>query len=272
MMSRPEKGFGVYFYPPIEYEEEEAIFKFCRYKIYINKNGYLATYIKNKVTSEEIFNSIFLSTSLLKYQVLRAYEGEFETLNIVASGAYYTPRVYLGDNDIGPIIRSKIFIRKILIKKSEFEIIIKLAEEFFKSKYKYGILAFFESYTRNQVDDYIGNFLIGWFTIDYYVSIKIESFYRNRGKTQRWIDNTNRNWGMKKKLRKLKNNRQISIRDYERYEKLRIIRNGIVHSQKRVTGYQSRRCMKAANAIMWKLFKMDQIKYKRYLESIQNLP
>ena len=133
-ISRPENGYGVYFYPPIEYEEKEAIYKFKKFKIYINKEGYLATSTKDKKISEECFNSIFLSTSLLVYPVLKVNEGEFEKLRKTGSGSYLTPRTLLGAPKIGGQIRKGLFNKKIIISKNEFKIIRHLAELVYNSK------------------------------------------------------------------------------------------------------------------------------------------
>ena len=91
-MGQPLEGFGTYFYPPIIYEENKASFKFCNNEVHIRYNGYLSTNNKDEEETEDIFNAIFLSTSLLKsYTVLSGYKIEFEIIKGTASGKYFSP-------------------------------------------------------------------------------------------------------------------------------------------------------------------------------------
>ena len=90
-MTESIKGFGTYFFPPLFFEKEIDVyearttllvdktfyeFPFNNNKIFIHQSGFLSTDKDDRDISVEILNSIFLSTTLLKYRVRKTYPKE----------------------------------------------------------------------------------------------------------------------------------------------------------------------------------------------------
>ena len=268
-MGKPENGLGVFFYPPINYEEDEATYIISDYEIYINKNGYLAINTMDKEVAEDIFNSIFLSTSLLKgYAVWRTYNEEFEVLNPLASGKYISPRTFLGDSDLGPAILKKIYFKTIILEKKIFKVIINLSGLIYNSKFKIGILNFYDGYTKFEIGDHIGSFIINWLSIEFYISSLLENFLQRNQVFQNLIEKLNRDWSVYRKMEYLKENNDLDPTDFNRYNDQRIIRNKIIHSGYKPSLSEAKECKLIANDIMWKLFKMEGIDYQSYYDTI----
>lgn len=280
---------GLYFFPPVFYNKSSDIpdvrevslvntsmsqFPFNGDNLFIHDEGYLATYTNDKDISENILNAIFLSTSLLKCQVHRGNKEELDTLKIndVSSncinmeGTLISVRGFL---HFYPKIRKE--YPEIIIKKDEFEIIIQLAENIFKSKFKTAIFTFYESYTQYQVGNYTGSFLMGWMTIENYLSVKVEECLQNKGKSQNKIDTLNRKCSASKKLKYLLKNKIISKIDKDNYDHLRTIRNDVIHSNYIPKQTESKECKEAANSIIWKLFKIEGINYSDYINKMKRL-
>jgi hypothetical protein len=278
---------GLYFFPPVFYEESSNLpderdvslidksmsqFPFNGGKLFVHNEGYLATNTDERDVSESILNSIFLSTSLLKYPVHRANKDELDILKIDSTsnkiksseGTFITIRGYL---HAFPIIRRE--FRVVVVKKDEFKIICQLAEKIFNSKFKMAIFTFYESYTQYQMGDYTGSFLMSWMAIENYLSKRLEEHFQIKGVFQDLMDKLNHDWTVFKKLGYLKENDIISKNDYKEYDELRKIRNNIIHSDYKPTQIESKKCKDIANSAMWKLFKMDGIDYKYYHDEIQ---
>lgn len=278
---------GLYFFPPVFYEESSNLpderdvslidksmsqFHFNGGKLFVHDEGYLATNTDDRDVSEGILNSIFLSTSLLKYPVHRANKDELDILKIDSTsnkiksceGTFITIRGYL---HAFPVIRRE--FRVVVIKKDEFGIICQLAEKIFNSKFKIAIFTFYESYTQYQMGDYTGSFLMSWMAIENYLSKKLEECFQTEGVPQGVVDKRNRGWDVHKKLDHLKRNNIISKDDCNEYDDLRKTRNNIIHSDYKPTQIESKKCKDIANSAMWKLFKIDGIDYKYYHDEIQ---
>jgi hypothetical protein len=272
---------GLYFFPPVCYEKSSvpwlklmSPFPFNGNKIFIDQDGYLATSMDNKDVSENIINSVFLSTSLLKYQVLRANKGELETLKIDLNSNMMTSHSAAitslrGCMHIHPEIRKE--YPEVIIKKEEFEIILQHAEKIFNSKFKTAVLTFYDSYTLYDIGDYTGSFLMGWMSIENYLSTKIEEYFKNMSVFQDLINKLNREWNVDKKLKYLKKNNILSKDKYDEYDNLRQIRNNIIHSNYIPTETDSEKCKLAANLVMWELFKMEGIDHNYYLDKMKKL-
>lgn len=283
--------FGTYFYPPLFFEEippkfkemfdkfetppysqiEKPIhtFRFLEYEIRIDPTGFIFITHPDKDVSADILNLIFLSTTLLTgYAVRLMNPTELNNVIIIPDTKEFhiseikisTERGWL---HIFPEIRKEV-PRCIILKKVEFQRILKFAEEIFRSSLRNAILTFYECYTMFDKGYFTSSFLFGWMTIEIFLSKKLEEYFVEKSVSRQLINKLNKDLPIFKKMNYLRVVGHLQKDELENYRNLSEIRNRIIHTAYRPTSDQAEDCKLIANRILWELFRMDGIDYKSY--------
>lgn len=237
--------------------------------IYITYNGFIGCSNSNLEICTKKINTILFSITLLYRPRNSISELDLNPFtidnssNTLSSDEFHLTSInhvyYLNSDFRDPGVPTP------LVTKKELDKIIEFAKQLYKSSNFIWQIAFYNGWSRYDLKEYPESFVFNWLVIEAYVRNKIRNYYKNeKSVTNNEVLDELVRRQLKFLINICKHKKLIEPTLLKKIDKMRDIRNKVMHGTSQVTQKRAEKCKLIANKIFWENLTEAGIKYNQY--------
>ncbi len=238
-------------------------------------------------TAAEILNCYFLCHTLLLHPVLPITETELyiarwtaPTQSIIPSHEKVaTPRNIMS---FLPETRPKLEFVTTVHSRRQLEVVLEEAQLVCGARHKTGMLVFYEAWDAIQHGSYSSGVIMGWTAIEVMLDAELKEYLVEQGAvpdvaskiaqqlTAYQVLNLLTDEARAGRFTESSAPSRFSLDQLNEADRIRRVRNDIVHEGKQPTADEAAKFRELANQAMWRFFRLSGIEHNTYIQRIQD--